>query len=757
VKRNKKLVLIDGNALVHRAFHAFSRANLISPTGEPTGGTFGFAMMLLDIFTKLDPDYIAVAFDTGKPTFRHEEYREYKAHRVKAPQELYDQIPRIQELVETFNIPVFLKDGFEADDVIGTLARQAPQDIDVYIATGDMDALQLVDNHTFVYAPRKGFSDIITYDTEKVFETKGLMPEQMIDFKGLRGDPSDNIPGVPGIGEITAKKLLHEFKTMENIYQNLDNIKEKTRILLRDNEKIALQSKKLATILTDIPIELNLKKAEAIEFNPVEVKQLFDKLGFRSLIDKVPNGTLTVPTNPVHRRDSDSGKPDESLRNQPGKQSSFFKKPPRGANPYPLSEVEGLPSQRNKMNYIEKLDKDLEPVLRKMEKTGILLDVKFLEKMNEDVTARLKKLTKKIHKLAGQEFNIASPLQLSDVLYKILRLPTTNPDFPMLNIRKTKTGYSTSVSELEKLIGQHKIIEPILEYRQLAKLQNTYLETLPKQVDINNRVHTTYAQDTSTGRLSSSDPNLQNIPIRTDLGAEIRKAFIAPAGKKILKADYSQIELRIVAHLAKDKTMIEAFENGEDIHARTAAEITGKPMNEITKTERRIAKTVNFSILYGVSPWGLAVRSNMTIAQARQYIKKYFEVYGSIKKYMRDTVAFAQKNGYVETLFGRKRHIPEIDSKIPPMRASAERAAANMPIQGTAADMIKAAMIDIDKKLPKTSKMLLQVHDELVFEVPTKDIPKISKLVQTIMENVYKLDVPIIADTESGKSWGETK
>lgn len=742
----KKLVLIDGNALVHRAFHAFSRANLTTPNGEPSGGTFGFAMMLLDIFTKLDPNYIIVAFDTGKPTFRHEEYKEYKAQRVKAPQELYDQIPRIQELVETFNIPVFLKDGFEADDIIGTLARQTPQDIDVYIATGDMDALQLVDNHTFVYAPRKGFSDIITYTTEKVFATKGLMPDQMIDFKGLRGDPSDNIPGVPGIGEVTAKKLLFEYKTMENIYQNLDSIKEKTRILLRDNEKIALQSKRLATILIDMPITLDLKKAEAVEFNKEEVIQLFDKLGFRSLISKIPNGTL-VSVSPSKTE----GQPNSN------NQSSFFKTASKGAQQMTSRGTEGKPNKKGMPTYIEKLDKDLEPILRRMESTGILLDVESLEKINADVTTRLKKLTKDIHKLAGKDFNIASPLQLSDILYKILKLPTTNPDFPMLNIKKTKTGYSTGVAELEKLIGQHKIIEPILEFRQLSKLQNTYLETLPKLVDKNNRVHTTYAQDTSTGRLSSSDPNLQNIPIRTELGAEVRKAFIAPSGYKILKADYSQIELRLVAHLAKDKKMIEAFINGEDIHARVASDMTGKPMSDISKNERRNAKTVNFSILYGVSPWGLAARSDMSVAQAKKYIDKYFEVYSGIQKYMKDTVAFAQKNGYVKTLFGRKRYIPEIDSKIPPMRAGAKRAAANMPIQGTAADMIKAAMIEINKKLPKTSKMLLQVHDELVFEVPTKDIPKITKLVKTIMENVYKLDVPVIVDAESGKNWGETK
>ena len=719
-KSKEKLVLIDGNALIHRAFHALSRANLISPNGEPTGAVYGFAVMLLNIFTKLKPDYIAVAFDTGKPTFRHKEYADYKATRIKAPQELYDQIPRIQELVETFNIPVFTQDGFEADDIIGTLSHQVPEIIDTYIATGDMDALQLINNHTFVYAPRKGFSDIIIYDTDKVISTKGLHPNQFIDFKGLRGDPSDNIPGVPGIGEIGAKKLLQQYQNIENIYNHLNDLPERIKNLLIQHKGMALQSKQLATILTTVPIQLDLKKSQAIEFNPTQVKDLFYKLGFSSLINKIPNGTLDEP------------------------QTSLFQET-KNASPLP-------PKPKGKLTYTDKLDKDLNPILRQMEKTGILLDTTLINNLNKQVSKKLDILTKDIYKQAGEEFNINSPIQLANILYNQLMLPTDN-------IKKTKASYSTAVGELEKLIDFHPIIKYILEYRQLEKLRNTYLSTLPKLVDKNNRIHTTYAQDTSTGRLSSSNPNLQNIPIRSDVGAEIRKAFIAPSGFKLLTADYSQIELRIVASLAKDQFMINTFKNNEDIHTRVAAEINNIDLSQVTKQQRRDAKTINFGIIYGVSPYGLAANTGMDVKSAKNYIDKYFELYPSIRKYMREIIAFAQRNGYVETLFGRKRLLPEIESKIPAVAQAAQRAAINMPIQGTAADILKAAMIEINEKLSIISKetnLLLQVHDELVFEVPDKDIEKVAKFVKTVMENIYKLEVPIIVNIESGNNWGET-
>jgi len=728
----RKLVLIDGNSLIHRAFHAFAQAGLTTPEGQPSGAVYGFASMLLNIFTKLKPDYIAVAFDTKAPTFRHKEYEEYKATRIAAPQELYDQIPAIQKLVDTFNIPMFLKDGFEADDIIGTLSKQAPATLDTYIATGDMDALQLVDKDTFVYAPRKGFSDIFIYTPAEVKKAKGLHPDQWVDFKGLRGDPSDNIPGVPGIGEITATKLLTQYGSMEGVYKNIDKISGRTGELLRQYKEQAFKSQRLATLHCTVPIKLDLKKAEAVEFDTNKVRDLFYALGFKSLMDKVPKGTLTS-----------------------GAQQSFFKQgQPKfvktGAGQKVPSGAEG----------IKKLDARLEPVLRKMERAGILVDLKLLHTLNEQISARLKKLKSNILKYSKKEFNISSPQQLADFLFKTLKLPAQG-------LTKTKQGYSTAVSELEKIYQEHPVIKHILEYRQLEKLRNTYLETLPKLADKNGRVHTTYAQDTSTGRLSSKEPNLQNIPIRSDLGAEIRKAFIAPKGFRILAADYSQIELRVVAALAHDRNMLEIFKKGKDIHTATAAEVNNVSPKKVTPDMRRNAKVINFGIIYGVSPWGLAARTNMSVAQARRYINKYFELYPKIREYMDAVVAFAVATGYVETLFGRRRHMPEIKSRIPAVRNAAARAAINMPIQGTAADIMKIAMVDIAKALPKVSpksRMLLQVHDELVFEVPTKDIKKVARLVRDGMENPTSpdgaplgLDVPITAKVESGPNWGETR
>ena len=623
----KKLVLIDSYALIHRAFHAFSRANLTTPEGEPTGAVYGFAVMLLNILTKLKPDYIVATFDTAKPTFRHEEYVEYKATRVKAPDELYAQIPKVFELAEAFNIPVFAKDGFEADDVIGTLAKQAPTEIDTYIATGDMDALQLVNDHTFVYAPGKSFADVVIYNPKVVLEKKGLTPSQIIDFKGLRGDASDNIPGVPGIGEVTAKKLLDKYGDIENIYKNIADITGRTGEFLTTHKASALQSKKLATIHTTVPIELDLVKAEAHTFDSNKVRKLFSDLGFRSLVNKIPNGTLTETS-----------------------QTSFFESPPT--------------EKKGGKTLTDKLDKSLEPVLRKMEHAGILVDIPLLEKLNSQVLDRSAELRKKVFKKAGMEFNLNSPSQLADVLFNVLKLPT-------LGIGKTKSGYSTAVAELEKLVDKSPIIKEILEYRQIEKLRGTYLEPLPKMVDKEGRIHTTYAQDTATGRLSSRDPNLQNIPIRSDIGAEIRKAFIAPKGFQIVSADYSQIELRIVASLADDQNMIEVFKHGEDIHTAVAAGVNHVSPDKVTKEMRRNAKTINFGIIYGVSPWGLAARTDMSIPEAGNYIDSYFALYPKVKIYMDEIVKFAKENGYVQTLWGRKRFVPDINSRIPGVRNGA--------------------------------------------------------------------------------------
>lgn len=714
----KKLVLIDGHSLVHRGFHAFSRLNLTSPTGENTSGVYGFALILLNVLNKLKPDYIAVAFDSHAPTFRHKEYKEYKATRVEAPQELHDQIPRIQELLEKFNIPQFEKVGFEADDIVGTLAVQAPKDTDVYITTGDMDTLQLVDDNIFVYAPRRGFSDMTVFDTETVKRLKGLAPSQFTDFKGLRGDPSDNIPGIPGVGEKTALKLLQEFGSIDNVYKNLDKIPERQRKLLESHKGIAAQSKRLATIVTNVPLKLDLDKAKLHEYDEAEVRDLFYKLGFASLLGKLPKSDRILAI---------SNNPNEPLR--------------------------GRAPRKAVKTQADKVDHELEPILRKMEEAGILINIDFLDELNKKITAELGGLTKKIYKQAGQEFNINSPSQLATILFEKLHLPTDE-------VTKTKSGYSTAASELLKLRGANPIIKPVMEYRELEKLRNTYLETLPRLADGAGRVHTHFAQNTATGRLSSSDPNLQNIPVRTELGAELRKAFIAPAGYLLMSADYSQIELRILAHISKDQRLIDAFLNNEDVHARTAAELEGVSLQEVKPGQRRKAKTINFGIIYGISAHGLAQRTDMTRSEAKAYIDKYFALHPGVKKYMKETIAFAQKNGYVETLLGRRRELPEISSSIVNVRMAAERMAINAPIQGTAADLIKLAMIEMDKSLPKISpesKMILQVHDELIFEVPEADVKKVSDLVKTAMENIYKLDVPIVVDIGSGRNWGATK
>ncbi|MFA5270007.1 MAG: DNA polymerase I [Patescibacteria group bacterium] len=725
--RRKKLVLIDGNSLVHRGFHAFSRLGLTSPTGENTTATYGFAFILLNILGRLKPDYIAVTFDTQAPTFRHEEYKEYKATRIKAPQELYDQIPRIQELVEVFNIPMFLKEGFEADDIIGTLSAQAPKDLDTYIATGDMDTLQLVDNNTFVYAPRKGFSDMIIFDADTVKNLKGLAPEQMIDYKGLRGDPSDNIPGVHGIGDKGALQLLQEFGSIENLYKNLDKVPDRYRKLLEANRDMAIQSKRLATIVRDVPVKLDLNKAVLKEYDEKKVRDLFYKLGFNSLMNKLPksDAEMALPL-------AEEATPPNLPLSRGGEEGSI---------------------KRTIKNQADRIDAELDPVLKRIENAGVLLDTKWLNRLTKEVSEKLLTLSGQIYKHSHQDFNINSPSQLATVLFEKLHLPTEG-------IGKTKTGFSTAASELNKLKGVHPIIEPILEYRELEKLRNTYLETLPKLVDKDSRLHTHFAQNTSTGRLSSSEPNLQNIPIRTELGAEIRKAFIAPKGYELISADYSQVELRVVAHISQDKRLIETFLKNEDIHTATAAEIEGVPMDEVTKAQRRKAKAVNFGIVYGISAHGLAEGTGMSYGEAKNYIDKYFTLHPGVKKYVKDTILFAQQKGFVQTLLGRKRELPEVNSNIVNVRLAAERMAINAPIQGTAADLIKLAMIEIDKNLAKISpksKMVLQIHDELLFETPDNEVAKVADFVKETMENIYPLDVPLTVNIESGPSWGDTR
>lgn len=902
----QKFVVIDGNALIHRAWHALP-PTLTTKNGEVVNAVYGFTMILLRVLKDLKPEYLAVTFDLAAPTFRHKEYKEYKAQRVKQADELYTQFPRIKEVVRAFNIPIYEKEGFEADDVIATLVSDsAVEKILSIIVTGDMDTMQLVDENTQVYTMHKGLADTLTYDIAEVQKRfGGLSPEQMVDYKALRGDPSDNIPGVKGIGEKGAINLLLEFKTLENIYNHLDseNISERYRKLLAENREEAFFSKKLCQLVKNVPIDFKLADAKLDGYDLNKVVALFQELEFKSLIAKLPKELQHGKNNAQGAFDFSQApqlvkekKSDYTLVNDKKTFDIFLKELKKqkvfafdtetdGLNPlanellgisfcwhdaqayyvvakpefikelkpifenqeikkaghnikfdmetlltvgvnvlgvyfdtmiasylinpgsrqhgldalaftelgYQMQPIEALIgkgksqitlkqvelekvsdyscedadftwrlikpltkelTEKNNLGLMEKIETPLIPVLVEMEKNGIMLDSPFLKKMAKQVDARLEKIEEKIYKIAGTKFNIASPLQLKGILFEKLKISTQG-------LGRTKTGISTAADELDKLKGQHEIIDYIIEFRELAKLKSTYLDALPKLVDAQGRIHTSFNQTvTATGRLSSSEPNLQNIPIRTELGQKIRQAFIAPKGFKILSADYSQIELRIIASLANDTKMIESFKKNEDIHTRTAAEINDVPLEKVTKEMRYAAKAVNFGIIYGQGPHGLAAATGISRARAMDFIDRYFEIHNDIYNYLESTKQLAHQVGYVETFFGRRRYLPEINSTIQPIKSSAERMAINHPIQGTAADLMKLAMIEILATLNQVSsktKMLLQVHDELVFEVPEADVKKVAEFVKDKMENIYKLRAPITVEVEVGDNWGDTK
>jgi len=972
----EKFVIIDGNALLHRAFHALPP--LTTKDGVLVNAVYGFALTFLKVLKDLKPTFLAVTFDTKAPTFRDEMYEDYKAHRIKQPQELYDQIPLIKEMISAFNVPVVEKDGFEADDVIGTLARmalkrkitpvipakagiqqkkkqkidsfgvsvwipdQVRDDTEVIIVTGDLDALQLVDEHTKVYTFRKGFTDTMIYDTDAVKERFGLAPEQMIDYKALRGDPSDNIPGVRGIGEKTAAELLQKFTTLKDIYRAVESgktegIKPGVLEKLKSGKKDAYLSQKLATIVRNAPVDFDFEAARVRGGDMHTLVNLFHQWGFQSLVSKIPSlPTLesdisshgqesTTPTtksaqyrspaqgsllfsstvkskrewkgvrytliddeekfnefiaalkkqtafvvdtetdslNPFHARllgisfcwekgeayylanskfEIRNSKPvRDALENPSTKKyghnvkydlevlrtngiqargftcdtmiASYLLNPGSrqhnldtvvftefGVQMQPLSDLIGkgkdqiavdqvpLPdlanyscedadytfrlvrpfqerlAERDNLTLLETLEMPLIPILADMEEAGVKIDVDALAAQAKKVKGLLKKLEAKIYQAAGQEFNINSPLQMKKILFEKLMLSTAG-------LGKTKTGISTAVGELEKLKGKHPIIEFIMEYRELFKLLSTYLEALPEQVDPDTgRIHTDFNQTVAaTGRLSSSNPNLQNIPIRTELGRDIRTAFIAERGFSLLSADYSQIELRIAASLTGDAAMITSFHRHEDIHRRTASNVLDVPYDQVTPEQRRDAKAINFGILYGLGARGLSVGSGLSYDEAKDFIARYFRVHKGIKAYVDHTIEDAREKGYVETLFGRRRYLPEITAEHPGMRAAAERMAINHPIQGTAADLMKRAMLQVDARLKKelglsdtpaaarTARMLLQVHDELVFEVKDDLIETVSKIIKEEMEGVARLKVPIEVHVGVGKNWEECK
>lgn len=727
MNKKEKILIIDSHALIHRAYHALPP--MTSPQGENVNAVYGFASVLLRVIKELEPDYVVTVFDSAGKTFRHKEFVEYKAKRPMVDDDLINQFPKSRELAEAFGIPVLAKTGYEADDIIGTVVEKLKNKKNLLkiIVTGDLDSLQLVDDENIlVYTLKKGVSETITYDEETVKKRfEGLTPGQMIDFKGLKGDPSDNIPGVKGIGEKTAIQLLQKFKTLEGVYKNLSDksISKSVKEKLDKSKEIAFLSKKLATIDRNVPIEFDFEKCSFNLENDDEIKKLFFRLGFKSLVDRINN---IKSSNSIDVSNFQAELIGDELE-------EFYKN--------------GVFSHK-----IYELEKELRPVLRKMEKTGFLLDIKFLKELGNKVSRELEEIKKEVIKIAGEDFNLNSTHDLGKIIFEKLGLGGKK-------IKKTKTGiYSTASDELEKIKESNPIIPLMLKWRELSKLYSTYIDSLPRLVNAKDgRIHTTFKQfGAVTGRLSSENPNLQNIPTKGEYGLEIRKAFIAPEGYLILSADYSQIELRVAAVLSKDEKMIETFIKGEDIHSRTAAEIFNVPIEKVTKEMRREAKTLNFGVLYGMGARAFAQSSGISFGDAQKFISEYESDFSGLARFMREMKEKAKSQGYVETLWGRKRYMPELNSPNPGIRSSGERMAINMPIQGTAADIIKFAMVLLDDKIGKEKdiKMILQVHDELVFEVKKELVGKYSSIIKDCMENIVSLSVPLEVEIEIGENWG---
>jgi DNA polymerase-1 len=891
----KKLILIDGNAIIHRAYHALPP--FTTKKGELVNAVYGFSSTLLSVIEQFKPDYVVCSFDLAGPTFRHEKFEQYKATRVKGDDELYAQIPRVKEVVGAFNIPIYEMASYEADDIIGTIATQIKknsQEIETIIVTGDMDTLQLVNDTTSVYTMRRGLSDSIMYDSSKVYDRYGLTPDQIIDYKALRGDPSDNIPGVKGIGEKTAVTLLQKYQTLNGVYENIGEIKGAVKDKLERDKAQAYLSKELATISLDAPVKFELERSVLHDFNRETIVKLFSELNFFSLIKRLPGDGNTalneqtknagvadfkyfianensadelfaefslakeislaietaeekmtgiaiswktgratffptsIPTfskiktvleNPEIKKIGfdlksiykklfaenillagisfdpmiaayvlNAGEKNDLSKiifSELGEEINFEKKKigqlSLVANPE--DEITAINIICQKADYSLKLKLALEKrileiseeqkkadlttgtlftifdqmemplleILAKMELEGIEINTVIFKGISEKITTTLKKLEQSIYEMAGKEFNVNSPSQLSEILFTTLGLPSGD-------IKKTKKGLSTASAELEKLRGFHKIISKIEEYRELFKLKTTYLDAIPKLVDKNSRIHTTFNQAVAaTGRLSSTEPNLQNIPIKTDLGQLLRTAFVAKEGYKLVSADYSQIDLRCVAHVSNDKKLIEAFHRGDDIHKITAAQINGVSISQVTEKMRSSAKALNFGIIYGMSSFGFSQSAGIARADAQKFIDAYMENFSGVANYMKETSQFARTNGYVETLLGRRRNLHEINSPNFQVAAGAQRMAINMPIQGLAADLVKLAMINTDKTFSRDPdiRMILQIHDEIMLEVKKEKSQEVANRLKIIMENVHPLRVPLIVDVKIGDNWGE--
>lgn len=880
---NKTLVIIDGNSIINRAFYALPEMS--NKEGLKTNAIYGFTNMLLKIIDTYNPTHISVAFDRKAPTFRHIEFKEYKAGRKKMPDELREQFEPLKDLLDKFNIHRLEIDGYEADDIIGTVSKIAEDNgFKVYIVTGDKDAIQLASNKTTTLITKKGVGEVEEYDYDSVIEKYEMTPTQFIDLKGLMGDKSDNIPGVPGIGEKTGIKLIKEFSSIEGIFDNIDSIKGSTKKKLEENKELAIMSKKLATIIRDVPVEFNLEELEYGNYNTKDILDVFKYLGFTSLIPRI--GSLDESEDIVNEANVEISKLediDEFINKVKENNELIIKTVTREGNildkriKYIFLSVDGKKIYYVEENSIHKLEyiftsneikklgynlkddyialkpygikleniyfditiaeylidsmsstsyecsaiamkyltkkvktkeellgkgvkakkyqdldfeelsshisqiidtvKNVMPIMEEnlkesnmdgllyhvemplvevladMEYEGVKVDKEKLNELGSQFKEIIKKLESEIYKISGEEFNINSPKQLGVILFEKLGLPV---------IKKTKTGYSTNAEVLDKLKDQSPIIDKIIEYRQIVKLNSTYVEGLLSIINpIDGRIHSSFNQTiTTTGRISSTEPNLQNIPVKLEMGRNIRKVFISDKECKLVDADYSQVELRVLAHMSQDETMIDAFKHNEDIHTKTASQVFNVSMDEVTSKQRSDAKAVNFGIVYGKSDFGLSEDLNIPVKQAKEYIENYFNKYNKIKEFMDNIIEDASSNGYVTTILNRRRYIPEIKSSNFMLRNAGKRAAMNAPIQGSAADIIKIAMINVYKKLEENnlkSKLILQVHDELIVEAVDSEIDIVKKIVKDEMENAVCLDVNLDVDLNIGDSWYDTK
>ena len=779
----KKLLLIDAYAMIFRAYYAFIRAPRMNSKGENTSAIFGFCVTLEDLIRKINPTHVGVAFDPAGGTFRHEAYEQYKAQRPETPEDIRKAVPVIKQLLEAMNIPVLEVPGFEADDVIGTLSKQGEQaGYEVYMATPDKDYGQLVSDHVFMYRPRHtgGFE---LMGPKEVCDKYGLSnKDQVIDLLGLMGDASDNIPGCKGVGEKTAVALLQQFGNIDTMLAHTDEIKGALRTKVESQVEQIKFSRFLATIRTDVPIALDENLLAKKEPNIEALSALYRELEFNTLLRKLEQtapltahrSPLTVtpkskPADPAQLDlfgDFGGDGVDENnslpFREGQGVGSSFdtienrlcqyLLNPEVAFNPYKEPDWNALKADADLWNLYNEVELPLVPVLREMEAAGVRVDVAKLKEAEATLTAELNALEQRIYELAGEPFNINSPRQVGELLFDKLKLDT--------KAKKSKTGqYSTSEEVLVALKEKHEIVGAILDYRELKKLVTTYIAALPGYIAEDGKIHTTYNQTvTATGRLSSSNPNLQNLPIRSERGRFIREAVIPDEGCLFLSADYSQIELRLMAHFSQDEHMLAAFRSGQDIHAATAAKIYGLPIEQVTKDQRRKAKTANFGIIYGISAFGLAQQLDCSRTEAKQLIDDYFAAFPRVISYIEAQKELARQRGYAETLFGRKRYLPDITSQNATVRSFAERNAVNAPIQGTAADIIKMAMVSIHRRLKEENlqaQMIMQVHDELNFNVPAAEIDRVREIVVNEMQNAVHLSIPLIAECGVGENWLE--